>query len=41
MLLNKVEKEKNGLEDFIDKQKPTTVKDLVKKGKVETFLAMS
>ena len=37
MLLNKVEKEKNGLEDFIDKQKPTTVKDLVKKGKVETL----
>ena len=32
MLLNKAEQEKNGLKDFIDKQKPTTVKDLVKKG---------
>ena len=37
MLLNKAEQEKNGLKDFIDKQKPTTVKDLVKKGKVETL----
>ena len=37
MILNKVEKEKNGLKDFIGKQKPTTVKDLVKKGKVETL----
>ncbi|WP_257638885.1 hypothetical protein [Streptococcus agalactiae] len=27
MILNKAEKEKNGLKDFIDKQKPTTVKD--------------
>ena len=31
MILNKAEKEKNGLKDFIGKQKPTTVKDLVKK----------
>lgn len=37
MILNKAKKEKNGLKDFIDKQKPTTVKDLVKKGKVETL----
>ena len=37
MILSKVEKEKNGLKDFIGKQKPTTVKDLVKKGKVETL----
>ena len=37
MILNKAEKEKNGLKDFIGKQKPTTVKDLVKKGKVETL----
>lgn len=37
MILNKAEKEKNGLKDFIAKQKPTTVKDLVKKGKVETL----
>lgn len=37
MILNKSEKEKNGLKDFIGKQKPTTVKDLVKKGKVETL----
>lgn len=37
MLLNKAEKEKNGLKDLIAKQKPTTVKDLVKKGKVETL----
>ena len=37
MILNKAEKEKNGLKGLIDKQKPTTVKDLVKKGKVETL----
>lgn len=37
MILSKAEKEKNGLKDFIGKQKPTTVKDLVKKGKVETL----
>ena len=37
MILNKAKKEKNGLKDFISKQKPTTVKDLVKKGKVETL----
>ena len=37
MILNKAEKEKNGLKDFIGKQKPTTVKDLVKKGKAETL----
>ena len=37
MILNKAEKEKNGLKDFIGKKKPTTVKDLVKKGKVETL----
>lgn len=37
MILNKTEKEKNGLKDFIGKQKPTTVKDLVKNGKVETL----
>ena len=37
MILNKAEKEKSSLKDFIDKQKPTTVKDLVKKGKVETL----
>ena len=37
MILNKAEQEKNGLKDFIGKQKPTTVKDLVKKGKVETL----
>ena len=37
MLLNKAEQEKNGLKDFIGKQKLTTVKDLVKKGKVETL----
>ena len=37
MILNKAKKEKNGLKDFIGKQKPTTVKDLVKKGKVETL----
>ena len=37
VILNKAEKEKNGLKDFIGKQKPTTVKDLVKKGKVETL----
>lgn len=37
IILNKAEKEKNGLKDFIGKQKPTTVKDLVKKGKVETL----
>ena len=37
MILSKAEKEKNGLNDFIGKQKPTTVKDLVKKGKVETL----
>lgn len=36
-ILNKAEKEKNGLKGLIDKQKPTTVKDLVKKGKVETL----
>ena len=37
MILNKAKKEKNGLKGLIDKQKPTTVKDLVKKGKVETL----
>lgn len=37
IILNKAEKEKNGLKDIIAKQKPTTVKDLVKKGKVETL----
>ena len=37
MILSKAEKEKNGLKDFIGKQKPTTDKDLVKKGKVETL----
>lgn len=37
MILNKAEKEKKGLKGLIDKQKPTTVKDLVKKGKVETL----
>ena len=37
MLLNKAEKEKNGLKALIAKQKPPTVKDLVKKGKVETL----
>ena len=37
MILNKAEQEKNSLKDFIGKQKPTTVKDLVKKGKVETL----
>lgn len=36
-ILNKAEKEKNGFKDFMDKQKPTSVKDLVKKGKVETL----
>lgn len=36
-ILNKAEKEKNGFKEFIDKQKPASVKDLVKKGKVETL----
>ncbi|MGP1613373.1 MAG: PcfB family protein [Catonella sp.] len=36
-ILNKAEKEKNGFKEFIDKQKPTSVKDLLKKGKVETL----
>lgn len=36
-MTNKAQKSKNGLKDFIGKQKPTTVKDLVEKGKVETL----
>ena len=36
-ILQKAEKEKHGLQDLIKKTKPTTVKDLVQKGKVETL----
>ncbi|CAL7867227.1 PcfB family protein [Fusobacterium necrophorum subsp. funduliforme] len=36
-LLQKAGQEKHGLRDFIQKIKPTTVKDLVAKGKVETL----
>lgn len=36
-ILQKAEKEKHGLQDLIKNTKPTTVKDLVQKGKVETL----
>lgn len=36
-ILQLAEKEKNGLQGLIEKTKPTKVKDLVKKGKVETL----